>query len=142
MTYLAQPLTLQLLPTCAGIYLRWITPLGTWEGWLFGNNGAHTDTKTELAEASSISTADARAEVAVRRAGIDALTVRAGDLSEAQHIALSTILDSPQVYQQFANSSRQRLLVSASATATRTSNDGKHELELDIKLPARNSLTH
>ena len=28
MAYLAQPLTLQLLPACAGIYLRWLTPLG------------------------------------------------------------------------------------------------------------------
>jgi hypothetical protein len=78
----------------------------------------------------------------VRRAGTDTLTVRAGDLSTAQHEALSTILDSPQVYRQFSSGLRIPVLVSASATAPRTSADGKHELELEIKLPARNSLTH
>jgi hypothetical protein len=80
--------------------------------------------------------------VAVRRAGVDTLTVRAGDLSEAQHQALSTILDSPQVYQQFADGSRQPVLVAANASATRTSSDGRYQLELDVKLPARNALTH
>lgn len=139
MAYLAQPLTLQLLPACAGIYLRWLTPLNTWEGWLFQGD---RDTKTDLAEASDISSADQRVSVAVRRAGIDTLTVRTGDLSEAQHQALSTILDSPQVYQQFADGSRWPVLVAANASASRTSSDGRYQLELDVKLPARNALTH
>ncbi|WP_262885645.1 hypothetical protein [Hymenobacter ginkgonis] len=34
----------------------------------------------------------------MRRAGSDTLSVRAGDLSEAQHISPSTILNLPQVY--------------------------------------------
>ena len=139
MAYLAQPLTLQLLPACQGVYLRWLTPLNTWEGWLFLGD---VDTKTDMADATDIATADARAQVAVRRAGLDTLTVRTGDLSTAQHRALSTILDSPQVYQQLADGSRQPVLVAANASATRTSSDGKHQLELDVKLPARNSLTH
>jgi hypothetical protein len=139
MSYLAQPLTLQLQPACAGIYLRWLSPLGTWEGWLFRGD---FDTKIEVADATDISSADQRVSVAVRRAGVDTLTVRAGDLSEAQHQALSTILDSPQVYQQFADGSRQPVLVAANASATRTSSDGRYQLELDVKLPARNALTH
>jgi hypothetical protein len=139
MVYLAQPLTLQLQTACTGIYLRWLTPLGEWPGWLFQGD---FDNKTDLADATDLATADARAQVAVRRAGLDTLTVRAGDLSTAQHRALSTILDSPQVYQQLADGSRLPVLVTASASATRTSSDGKHQLELDIRLPARNSLTH
>jgi hypothetical protein len=75
-------------------------------------------------------------------ASTDSLTVRAGDLSEAQHQALSTILDSPQVYRQYGTGQRQPVLVAASATATRTSSDGRYTFELDIKLPARNALTH
>jgi len=139
MPYLAQPLTLKLQAACAGIYLRWLSPLGTWECWLFLGD---YDNKIEVAEATDISSADQRTSVAVRRAGTDTLTVRAGDLSEAQHQALTTILGSPQVYQQFADGSRQPVLVAANASATRTSSDGRYQLELDVKLPARNSLTH
>jgi hypothetical protein len=80
--------------------------------------------------------------VAVRRAGADTLTVRAGDLSEAQHQALTTILDSPTVYQQAPSGRRIPVLVAASATASRTSSDGRYTFELDIKLPSRNALTH
>jgi hypothetical protein len=139
-TYLAQPLTLTLSPCqTAGVYLRWLSPLNTWEGWLFPGD---IDDKTSIDEATELSTADSRATVSVRRAGTDTRTVRAGDLSEAQHQALSTILDSPTVYQQMASGQRIPVLVSASATANRTSSDGKHELELEIKLPARNALTH
>jgi hypothetical protein len=140
MSYLAKPLvlTLQFCPP-PGVYLRWLSPLGTWEGWLFAGD---VDPKTDVTEATDIATADARLSVAVRRAATDTLTVRAGDLSEAQHAALSTILDSPQVYRQFADGSRLPVLVAANASASRTSRDGKHQLEMEIKLPARNALTH
>jgi hypothetical protein len=139
-TYLARPLTLQLQPcSLVGIYLRWLTPIGEWAGWLFSGD---VDPKTSIDEATDLSTADGRATVAVRRAGADTLTVRAGDLSEAQHQALTTILDSPTVYQQLPNGRRIPVLVSASATATRTSSDGRYTFELDIKLPSRNALTH
>jgi hypothetical protein len=138
--YLAQPLPITLVPCPpAGIYLRWLSPLNTWEGWLFDGD---TDTKTSIEDATELRTADSRATVAVRRAGTDALTVRTGNLSTAQHQALSTILDSPQVYRQCPSGERVPVLVSASATAPRTSADGKHELELEIKLPARNALIH
>ena len=139
MAYLALPLTLTLQPACAGVYLRWLSPLGCWEGWLFKGD---VDTKTDVVDATGISTADGRAQVAVRRAGLDTLTVRTGDLSDAQHAALSTILDSPQVYQQFANGARLPVLVAANASVSRTSSDGKHEIEIAYTLPARNALTH
>ena len=140
MPYLAQPLTLQLRPACgAPEYLRWLSPLGTWEGWAFTGD---VDTKTDVADASDAATADARATVAVRRPAADTLTVRAGDLSEAQHVALTTLLDSPQVYRQFADGRRQPVLVVANSNVSRTSADGRHELELSLKLPARNALTH
>jgi hypothetical protein len=139
-TYLARPLTLQLQPcSLVGIYLRWLTPIGEWAGWLFAGD---IDSKASIDEASDLSTADGRATVAVRRAATDTLTVRAGDLSEAQHQALSTILDSPQVYRQYASGQRIPVLVAASATASRTSSDGRYTFELDIKLPSRNALTH
>lgn len=140
MSYLAKPLVLH-IAQCPGpgIYLRWLTGISTWEGFFFSGD---TDDKISVDESSELSTADGRASVAVRRSGTDTLTVRAGDLSTAQHQALSTLLDSPQVYRQYADGRRQPVLVSASASATRTSADGKHQLELEIKLPARNALTH
>lgn len=138
--YLAKPLTITLEPCPrAGVYLRWLTGLSTWEGWLFAGD---VDTTTDLSDPTDLATADARTTVALRRAGTDKLTVRTGDLSTEQHVALSTLLDSPQVYRQYASGLRQPVLVSASATAPRTSADGKHVLELEIKLPARNALTH
>lgn len=138
--YLAKPLTLTLhLCPPAGVYLRWLTPLGEWPGWLFAGD---VDTNIDLLDPTDLATADGRATVAVRRAGVDKLTVRAGDLSTAQHQALSTILDSPQVYRQYPSGQRVPVLISASATAPRTSADGRHELELELRPPARNALTH
>jgi hypothetical protein len=140
--YLAKPLIFTLEPCPpSGVYLRWLSPLGEWCGLLFAGD---VDTSTDLLEPTDLNTTDGRATVAVRRAGTDTLTVRAGagDLSTSQHEALSTILDSPQVYRQYPSGLRIPVLVSASATAPRTSADGKHELELEIKLPARNALTH
>jgi len=140
MAYLAQPLTLQLRPACGPVeYLRWLSPLGTWEGWAFAGD---TDTKTDLTESSDSSTPDQRATVAVRRAATDTLTVRAGDLSRAQHEALSTLLDSPQVFRQLPDGRRQPVLVVPASSITRTSADSRYELELSLKLPARNALTH
>jgi hypothetical protein len=140
MPYLAQPLTLQLQLVCAPAeYLRWLSPLGTWEGWAFAGD---VDTKTDSTDATDAATADGRATVAVRRAATDTLTVRAGDLSEAQHQALSTLLDSPQVYRQLPDGRRQPVLVVANSSLSRTSADGRYELELSLKLPARNALTH
>lgn len=138
--YLAKPLTLTLaLCPPAGVYLRWLSPLGEWCGWLFSGD---QDLLTDLLDPTDLATPDARTTVAVRRAGVDKLTVRAGDLSTAQHQALSTILDTSQVYRQYPSGLRQPVLVSASATAPRTSADGRHELELELRLPARNALTH
>lgn len=138
--YLAKPLTFTLAPCPpAGVYLRWLSPLGEWCGWLFTGD---VDTNTDLTDPTDLATADARTTVALRRAGTDTLTMRTGDLSTAQHAALSTVLDSPQVYRQYPSGQRQPVLVSASAAAPRTSSDGKHQLEFEVKLPARNALTH
>jgi hypothetical protein len=140
MPYLAQPRTLILQPCPpTGVYLRWLSPLNMWEGWLFNGD---FDPKTSVDEATELSTSDGRAAVAVRRTGTDMLTVRAGDLSEAQWLALTTLLDSPQVYRQYANGQCIPVLVAASATASRTSSDGHYTFEADIKLPNRNALTH
>ena len=139
-SYLANPLTLQLRSACpTDCYLRWLSPLGAWEGWAF--DGV-VDDKTEVTEATDISTADNRYTVAVRRAGLDTLTVRAGDLTAAQHQALTTLLDSPQVYRQFPNGARQPVSVVNNATTTRSTDGTKFTLEVEIKLPARNALTH
>jgi hypothetical protein len=142
MQYLAKPLVIQLQVCHApkSVYLRWLSALGTWEGWLFEGD---VDTKSSIEDASEIATADGRATVAVRRSGDTTLTIRSGDLSEEQHDALaSSLLLSPQVYRQYANGQRVPVLVAASATATRTSSDGRYTFDLDIKLPSRNALTH
>jgi hypothetical protein len=139
MSYLAQPLQLQLQPACAGTYLRWLTPLGDWPGWLFAGD---IDDKTDVAEATDIATADGRTAVAVRRAATDTLTIRTGDLTDSQHAALTTLLDSPQVYRQLANGARQPVLVLANSSVSRTNADGRHELELTLNLPNRNALTN
>jgi hypothetical protein len=68
--------------------------------------------------------------------------MRTGDLSKAQHQPLNTSLDSPQVYRQYANGARIPVLIQPDSSSLRTSADDKHELELQIKLPACNALTH
>lgn len=139
-TYLAQPLTLQLRPSCAPfVYLRWLSPISTWEGWLF--EGV-TDDKTDVTEATDISTADNRHTVAVRRAGLDTLTVRAGDLTAAQHVALTTLLDSPQVYRQYPDGTRHPVSVAGNATTMRSTDGTRFTLEVEVRLPSRNALTH
>ena len=141
MNYLAHPLTLQLQPCPAkGYYLRWLTFLGTWEGWLF--TGA-ADRKSEVAEATAITTADTRYSVAVRRAGLRTLTVRSDNLTAGQYDALvGSLLTSPQVYRQFPDGTRQPVLVAANASTTRSTDATRFSLELDLTLPAYNALTH
>jgi hypothetical protein len=80
--------------------------------------------------------------VAVRRAATDTLTVRVGDLSTAQLQALTTLLDSPQVYEQLATGQRIPVLVVPNSSISSTSADGRHELELSLQVPSRNALTH
>jgi hypothetical protein len=134
-TYLTQTQMLTLKPyPPKSIYLRWLSPLNMWEGWLFSGD---FDPKTNVDETMELSSADGRAAVAVRWASTDTLTVRAGDLSEAQWLTFTTIFDSPQVYRQYANGQRIPVLVAASAMATRTSSDGRYTFDLDIKLPSR-----
>jgi hypothetical protein len=67
--YLAIPLTLTLaLCPPASVYLRWLSPLGEWCGWLFAGD---VDTSTELTDPTDLATADTRTTVALRRAGTD-----------------------------------------------------------------------
>jgi hypothetical protein len=51
----------------SGAYLRWLSPLGNWEGWLFSGDYDH---KTEATESTDLSTADGLAMLVVRQASI------------------------------------------------------------------------
>ena len=77
----------------------------------------------------------------MRRAVGESWVVRTSDLTRAQHQALSTILDSPQVYEQLPDGRLRPVLV-ANNSASRTSLDSRTELELEVKLPPCNALTH
>jgi hypothetical protein len=140
MEYLAKPLTLTLeqCPPINAVYLRWLTPISTWEGWAFDSG----EVKTQVQDSTQTSVTDSRNTVAVQRPVLDLLTVQASNLSAAQWEGLVSILSSPQVYRQYSNGARQPVLVSADASAVRLSSATRSELEFTITLPARNALTH
>lgn len=120
-------------------YLRWQSANGNWEGWLFDGEA---DSKLSLDSSSSYSPADSSAEVAIARAGKDVVTLRAGNLTAAQHKALSTIITAPVVFIQELNGTRTPVLVAENATAARATSDGRHVLSIDILPPPPNSLTN
>lgn len=123
-----------------GVYLRWLSaPGGNWEGWLFEGEA---DTKYSLDSATSYSPADSSSQVALQRPLQEVLTVRAGNLSQAQHTALSSILSSPAVFIQERSGARTPVLVADNAAAARTTADGKHVLSIEIQPPAPNSLVN
>ena len=122
-----------------GVYLRWLSANGNWEGWLFEGE---VDTKYSLDSASSYSPADSSSQVALQRALQQNNTLRAGNLSKEQHTALSSVLSSPAVFIQERNGSRTPVLVADNATAARTTSDGKHVLTIELQPPAPNSLVN
>jgi hypothetical protein len=140
MPYLAKPLTLAIeqCPPVNTVYLRWLTPISTWEGWAWDGG----EVKTQLQDPTQLSTTDNRNTVALQRPTLNSLTVQASNLSAAQYDSLVSILSSPQVYRQHPNGQREPVLVAADASALRLSNATKSELEITISLPAKNSLTH
>jgi len=134
-----QPLLIHIdLCPPAGLYLRWLSPLGNLEGFLF--SGA-TDQKTDIRGATSYQPAPGRHTVAVRRPGYTTQTLYAGNLDTQTVTALTTLLDSPQVYQQdYSGQLSPVFLVPNSAVFT--PQDGRHELSFEIELPARQALSN
>ncbi|RFP65928.1 hypothetical protein D0N36_06910 [Hymenobacter lapidiphilus] len=120
-----------------GIYLRWLSPLGAWDGWLF--DGDFDDAK--MPEAGSVfrPAASAAPQVLQRPGGARQL-LRAGDLSPAQHEALTSIMTSPQVFVQAA-SGRLTPVTVVPVTTGRTSSDTRTTFDVEIELPTPNALT-
>ena len=123
-----------------GVYLRWLSaPGGNWEGWLFEGEA---DTKYSLNDATAYSPADSANQVALQRPLQQVETLRAGNLTQAQHTALSSILSSPAVFIQGRSGTCTPVLVAENATAGRTTADGRHVLTLEVLLSPLNSLTN
>lgn len=133
-----QPYEIQLTPACPArvVYLRWLSPLGNWEGWAFEGD---TD-DTAQPGTGSIFRPEAGPAQVLQRSRTQRQLLRAGNLTPAQHEALTTLLDSPQVYVQDAAGTRTPVLV-VPATAGRTSPATRTEFDVEIELPAANTLT-
>ena len=127
-----------LAPSCAGVYLKWLSPLGNEEGWLFQGD---IDERPDVADPVRADSADGRRAVAIRRPVTLTRTLRAGHLTDQQFDALSTVLDSPAAWMQAADGTRTDVYVVPGSLA-RTSGDGRHVAQLDIELPRRNALAN
>lgn len=133
-----QPFLLQLQSYCPGqgVYLRWLSSLGNWEGWLFEGD---IDFTTEP-EAGSVFRASGSPAKVLRRPGAQKQLLRAGDLLPGQWDGLSTILTSPQVYIQDAAGQLTPVTVTA-GPATRSSADTRTEFDVEVVLAPLNPLT-
>ena len=127
-----------LAPSCAGVYLRWLSPLGNEEGWLFQGD---IDERPTVTDPARVDSADGRRAVAIRRPVTLTRTLRAGHLTDQQFDALSTVLDSPAVWVQTAGGERTPVYV-VPGSLTRTTGDGRHVAQLDIEPPRRNALAN
>jgi len=122
----------------AGTHLRWLSPLGNLEGFLFTGDD---DQKIDVRNATRWQPAGTRRTVAVRRPGYTTQVLYAGNLDTLQVQALTTLLDSPAVYlQDYSGKLTPVYLVPGSAQFT--PRDGRHELSFELELPARNALTN
>jgi hypothetical protein len=142
MNYYTQPQTIQLRHNVCpdqGVYLRWLSPLGNWEGWHFTGD---VDTTVSVENATSFRPVPGRSTVALKRQGVSTQLVRAGNLTTDQHAALTTLLDSPQVYRQYYDGRREPVYVYPSTRAQRSSSATRHTFEVEIETSRRNSLTH
>lgn len=119
-------------------YLRWQTWLGNWEGWLFSGEA---DTKVAQDAPVSLATEDGNT-LAIAKPGAETLTLRAGNLSTAQHRAICTLVTAPQVYLQAQNGALTPVYVADNSAGSRTTTDSRHTFQVDIILPAANSLTN
>ncbi|RPD48296.1 hypothetical protein DNI29_06620 [Hymenobacter sediminis] len=134
---LTQPLTLELHPFCSsGVCLRWLSPLGNWEGWHFDGD---TDANTPAPAPSSFQLAKGAA-VKLRSGGRNHQLLRAGNLTPAQHAVLSTLQDAPQVYIQSATGQLTPVTVVPASTG-RTSSETRTEFDVEIDLGPRNAIS-
>ncbi|TGE04773.1 hypothetical protein [Hymenobacter fodinae] len=138
MDVFTQPFVLQLQPACPGqgVYLRWLSPLGNWEGWLFEGDTDHTTTP----EAGSVFRPAGSAAQVLQRPGIQKHLLRAGNLLPGQWDGLSTLLTSPQVYVQDEAGTLTPVTVLA-GPATRSSAETRTEFDVELDLGALNPLT-
>jgi len=120
-----------------GVYLRWLSPLGNWEGWHFA--GTNEDTNN-VEEPASYRPGNGRHTVALRRPGIRAQVLRAGNLTADEHEALGTLLDSPQVYRQYPDGRREPLYVRSTSTPARTSAGSRFVFEVEVEQERRNTI--
>ncbi|TGD80299.1 hypothetical protein [Hymenobacter wooponensis] len=133
-----QPLVIQLQPYCpgSGVYLRWLSPLGNWEGWLFEGD---IDDSTPAPTGNTFQPARGAA-LKLRSTTSTRRLLRAGNLTPRQHAVLSTLQDSPQVYMQDAGGALMPVTV-VPATTGRTSAESRTEFDVEIDLGPRNTLT-
>lgn len=119
-------------------YLRWYSSQGNLEGWLFLGEA---DDKVGVEGAVSLAREDGTTE-AISKPLTETVTVRAGNLSTAQHRGLVTILSAPQVYLQAPDGTRTPVYVVDNSAGSRSTSEGRHVLEIALLLPAANSLTN
>lgn len=133
-----QPVVIQLQPYCpgSGVYLRWFSPKGNLEGWLFDGD---TDESTPAPTANTFQPAKGPAQK-LRSSTSNHRLLRAGNLTPVQHAVLSTLQDSPQVYIQDAAGLLTPVTVVPAATG-RTSSETRTEFDVEIDLGPRNSLS-
>jgi hypothetical protein len=122
-----------------GLYLRWQTNRGNWEGWLFDGQ---QDTKYSVDNPTSYSPADVANLVALARPGQVLVTIRTGNLSQAQLQGLASLLTSTMVFIQDSQGNLTPVMVAENATASSSTSDGKQVLALDILPPPPNSLVN
>jgi hypothetical protein len=119
--------------------LRWLSPLGSWEGWLFSEEH---DEKTSLDGATDYTPGYERDVVPLARPGVDSVTLHVGGLTAQQYRGLTTLLDSPAVYRQFPDGSLEWVTVAKNANSARNTGDGRFEFSVDVDLKRRNSITN
>ena len=121
------------------VFLRWLTPNAGWDGWLF--NGDKDEDVSE-GENTYYRPAGARVDTVLGKTVNDALTLRAGKLSQEQARAIKYIQSSPMVQLCNLDGSFQTVKVTSYRDKIIQGSEKKQAVILSIEVGTRNTQTN
>lgn len=124
------------------VYLRWRSPLGAIESFMFTGE---TEETPEIAEGNTYHDITKRHNKVIAKPGTLYLTLRAGLLTSAQYDLVATLMNSPEVVRAYPLSSGKKaepVYVIPGSLTPKDSMKALQDVELRIEVRKMNALTN
>jgi hypothetical protein len=124
------------------IYLMWRNRFGVMEGWLFTGE---KDTDLDVKETSSYQQIDRRHTIAKAKPATILITVRTGNLTESQAMAISAVHTSPEVrrvYKLDSGRPSEKVYVLPGSFQIKNETEARFSIEFKVEVEHVNALVN